>query len=67
MGWTQVKKLDVSWNAIDVPSLLDGIVSTSQNGIRQPCINLQVLDVSQCQMDSPETKALIDGLKLCTG
>ena len=65
--WTNLKKLNVSWNAIDVPSLLDGIVGTSQNCIKQPCINLQVLDVSFCQMDSPETKALIDGLKLCTG
>ena len=65
--WTNFKKLNVSWNAIDVPSLLDGIVGTSQNCIRQPCINLQVLDVSNCEMDSPEIKALIDGLKLCTG
>ena len=65
--WTNLKILDVSMNAIDVPSLLDGIVGTSQNCIGQPCINLQVLHVSQCGMDSPETKALIDGLKLCTG
>ena len=65
--WTNLKTLDVSWNAIDVPSLLDGIVGTSQNYTRPPCINLQVLNVSYCQMDSPETKALIDGLKLCTG
>ena len=65
--WTNLKTLDVSLNVIDVPSLLDGIVGTSQNCIRQRCINLQVLDVSDCQMDSPETEALIDGLKLCTG
>ena len=65
--WTNLTTLDIRWNTIDVPSLLDGIVSTSQNFIRQPCINLQVLSVSHCEMDSPETKALIDGLKLCTG
>ena len=65
--WTNLKTLDVGDNAIDVPSLLDGIVSTSQNCIRKPYINLQVLKVSDCQMDSPETTALIDGLKLCTG
>ena len=65
--WTNLKTLDVSWNAIDVPSLLDGIVGTSQNCIGQPCINLQELDVSYGKMDSSETKALIDGLKLCTG
>ena len=65
--WTNLKKLDVSGNAIDIPSLLDGIVGTSQNCIGQPCINLQELDVRQCEMDSPEIKALIDGLKLCTG
>ena len=65
--WTNLKALYVSLNAIDVLSLLDGIVGTSQNCIRQPCIDLQVLDVSHCQMDSPETKELIDGLKLCTG
>ena len=65
--WTNLKTLDISLNPIDVPSLLDGIVGTSQNCIRQPCINLQVLNVSHCEMDSPETKALIDGLKLCTG
>ena len=65
--WTNLKSLELSSNAIHVPSLIDGIVSTSQNCIRQPCIDLQVLDVSHCQMDSPETKALIDGLKLCTG
>ena len=65
--WTNLKTLDVCWNAIYVPSLLDGIVSTSQNCIRQPCINLQVLNVSGCGMDSPKTKALIDGLKLRTG
>ena len=64
--WTNLKALDVSMNAIDVPSLLDGIVSTSQNCIGQPCINLQVLEVGECQMDSSETRALIDGLKLCT-
>ena len=65
--WTNLKSLELSSNAIAVPSLIDGIVSTSQNCIRQPCIDLQVLDVSHCQMESPETKALIDGLKLCTG
>ena len=65
--WINLKTLDVSGNAIDVPSLLDDIVGTSQNCIGQPCINLQVLDVSHCQMESPETKALIDVLKLCTG
>ena len=65
--WINLKTLDVSWNAIDVPSLLDGIVGTSQNSIGQPCINLQELDVCQCEMDSPETKELINGLKLCTG
>ena len=65
--WTNLKTLDVSSNAIDVPSLLDGIMGTSQNCIRQPCINLQVLNVSDCEMDSTETKELIDGLKLCTG
>ena len=65
--WINLKKLDVSWNYIDVPSLLDGIVGTSQNCIGQSCIKLQVLNVSNCDMDSPETKALIDGLKLCTG
>ena len=65
--WTNLKELDISENTIDVPSLLDGIVGTSQNCNRQRCINLQVLDVSGCVMDSPETKALIDGLKLCTG
>ena len=65
--WTYLKTLRISSNAIDVPALLDGTVGTSQNCIRQPCFNLQVLDVSHCEMDSPETKALIDGLKLCTG
>ena len=65
--WTNLKILDVSSNAIDVPSLLDGIVGTFQKCIRQPCINLQVLNVSNCHLDSPETKALIEGLKLCTG
>ena len=65
--WINLKTLYVSRNAIDVPSLLDGIVGTSQNCVGQPCINLQVLHVSYCEMDSPETKALIDGLKLCTG
>ena len=65
--WTNLKTLHVSSNAIDVPSLLDGIVSTSKIFIRQPCINLQVLDVSYCQMNSPKIKALIDSLKLCTG
>ena len=59
--------MDVGYNTIDVPSLLNGIASTSQNFIRQPCINLQVLDVRRCGMGSPETKALIDVLKLCTG
>ena len=57
--WTNLKKLDVSSNFIDVPSLLE-------NCIRQPCINLQVLNVRQCEMDSSETKVL-DVLKLCTG
>ena len=38
--WTNLKTLDVISNAIDVPSLLDGIVGTSQNFIRQPCFNL---------------------------
>ena len=65
--WINLKVLYVSGNAIDVPSLLDGIVGTSQNCVGQPCINLQVLNVRHCEMDSPETKALIDGLKLCTG
>ena len=65
--WTNLKSLELSSNAIAVPSLIDGIVSTSQNCIRQPCIDLQELDVSHCQMESPETKALIEGLKLCTG
>ena len=65
--WTNLTTLHIHWNTIDVPSLLGGIVSTSQNFIRQPCIHLQVLDVCHCKMDSPETKALIDGLKLCTG
>ena len=65
--WTNLKTLDISSNTIDVPSLLDGIVGTSQNCIRQRCINLQVLNVSGCQMHSSETKELIDGLKLCTG
>ena len=63
--WTNLKTLDVSWNTIDVPSFLDGVVGTSQNCIGQPCINLEILNVCECQMD--ETKALIDGLKLCTG
>ena len=63
--WTNLKTLYISGNAIDVPSLLDGIVG-SQNCIGQPCINLQGLDVSYSEMDPPETKALIDGLKLCT-
>ena len=58
--WTNLKKLDVSSNAIVVPSLLE-------NCIRQRCINLQVLNVGWCEMDSSETKALIDVLKLCTG
>ena len=58
--WTNLKKLDVSASAIDVPSLLE-------NCIRQRCINLRVLNVWQCEMDSSETKALIDVLKLCTG
>ena len=58
--WTNLKKLDVSSNTIDVPSLLE-------NCIRQRCINLQVLNVESCKMDSLETKALIDCLKLCTG
>ena len=65
--WTNLKTLNVIGSAIDVSSLLDGIVGTSQNCIRQPCIKLQVLDVSYCHLDSPEIKALIDGLKLCTG
>ena len=65
--WTNLTTLHIRWNTIDVPSLLGGIVSTSQNFIRQPCIHLQVLDVCHCEMDSAETKALIDGLKLCTG
>ena len=30
-------------------------------------VHLQVLNVGQCGMGSPETKALIDGPKLCTG
>ena len=63
--WTNLKTLDVSWNTIDVPSFLDGVVGTSQNCIGQPCINLEILNVCECEMD--ETKALIDGLKLCTG
>ena len=65
--WTNLTTLEIRWNTIDVPSLLGGIVSTSQNFIRQPCIHLQVLDVCHCEMDSLETKALIDDLKLCTG
>ena len=65
--WTNLKTLNVSENAIDVPSLLDVIVGTSQNCIGQPCINLQELNVNRCVMESPETKVLFDGTKLCTG
>ena len=66
--WTNLKDLYLGRNTVDVASLVTGIVSScnSRNGNGHTSSTLKIFDVDNCVMNSTETKALLDGLMLCT-